>query len=192
MKCVYHTDREAAGICGTCRKPLCEECSLKQTDGETLCSQCAALSAAQDAVTGHEERQAAHEERKAKAARKAKKPHVAMTVILILAGLVLLANVYMYMGPNTPDVPQYDPNQYPLVTAELVNEGLNNYANANGGKYPGSLDVLLHEYIPFDQITPSVLEMFSYVRLSPTSYELRFRDQDNVEYRDIVFGKEDL
>ena len=190
MKCAYHPQKEAVVNCGMCRKPLCEECG-KQTAGENiLCSRCAALSAAQDAANGEDERQVKHEEKKSETSRKGKKPHVAMIVIIILAILVLLANVYMYVGPNVPDVAEFDPQQYPLLTADLINDGIGDYAADHGGQFPGNLTTLLGKYIPYEKITPSVLDMFSYRRFSPTSYELRFKDADNVEFSDIVFGKE--
>ena len=191
MKCAYHPQKEAVVSCGMCRKPLCEECGEQKAGANILCSRCAALSAARDAVTGEDERQEKHEERKSEAVRKDKKPNVAMIVIIILAVLVLLANVYMYMGPNDPDVAEFDPYQYPLLTADIINDGIIDYAADHGGKFPGNLTALLGKYIPNEKITPSVLEMFSYRRFTPTSYELRFKDENNVEFADIVFGKED-
>ena len=47
------------------------------------------------------------------------------------------------------------------------------------------------QYLPYDAITPSVLDRFSYRRFTPTSYELRFKDAKSQEFSDIVFGKED-
>jgi len=191
MKCAYHPQKEAVVSCGMCRKPLCEECGEQKAGANVLCSRCDALSAARDAVTGEDERQEKHEEKKSEAVRKDKKPNVAMIVIIILAVLVLLANVYMYMGPNDPDVAEFDPYQYPLLTADIINDGIIDYAADHGGKFPGNLTALLGKYIPNEKITPSVLEMFSYRRFTPTSYELRFKDENNVEFADIVFGKED-
>jgi len=191
MKCAYHPQKEAVVSCGMCRKPLCEECGEQKAGANVLCSRCAALSAAQDAATGEDERQVKHEEKKTEAAEKGKNPHVAMIVIVILAVLVLIANVYMYMGPTVPDVAQYDPYQDPLLTADIINDGIEDYAKDHGGKYPGKLTDLLGKYLPYEKITPSVLNMFSYSRLSPTSYALSFKDADNEEFSDIVFGKED-
>ncbi len=191
MKCAYHPGKEASARCSVCQKPLCEDCVDQKTGERTFCSRCSALSAAQDALSGHAERQAEHLEKKAEAARKAKRPKVAITVILILAGLVLLANAYMFMGPEAPAVAQFDPYEYPMITAELINEGLNDYADQHEGRFPANLRELLGKHIPYDQITPSVLDMFSYRRLSPTSYELRFKDQTNEEIADIVFSEED-
>jgi len=191
MKCAYHPQKEAVFSCSMCRKPLCEECGEQKTGANVLCSRCAALSAARDAANGEDERQVKHEHKKSEAARKDKKPHVAMIVIIILAVLVLLANVYMYMGPNVPDVAEFDPNQHPLLTADLINDGIIDYAEDHGGQFPGGLKGLLGKYIPYEKITPSVLDMFSYRRFSPTSYELRFKDADNAEFSDIVFGMED-
>ena len=191
MKCVYHPEREAVGNCGMCRKPLCEECGEQKTGANILCSRCVALSAAQDAVNGEDERQEKHEEKRFEAAKKGKKPHVAMIVIIILAVLVLLANVYMYVGPNVPDVTEFDPNQHPLLTADLINDGIIDYAEDHGGQFPEDIEGLLGKFIPYEKITPSVLDMFSYRRFSPTSYELRFKDADNPEFSNIVFGMED-
>ena len=191
MKCAYHPEKEAVGNCGRCRKPLCEECGGQKGGANALCSRCTALSAAHDAANGEDERQLKHEEKKTEAVKKDKNPHVAMVVIIILAVFVLLANVYMYMGPDVPDVAEFDPHQYPLLTADLINDGIEDYAADHGGQFPGNLTALLGKYIPYEKITPSVLDMFSYRRFTPTSYELRFKDENNVEFADIVFGKED-
>ena len=190
MKCAYHPQKEALSHCSMCRKPLCEECGEQKSGDSVLCSRCAALSAAQDAANGEDERRTAHEEKQIEAAKKGKRPHVAMTVIVILAVLVLLANVYMYMGPDVSGVVQFDPYQHPLLTADLINDGIGDYSAEHEGKFPADLTSLLPKYIPYEKITPSVLGMFSYRRFSPTSYELRFKDANNEELSDIVFGKE--
>jgi hypothetical protein len=190
MKCAYHPQKEAVGSCSMCRKPLCEECGGQNLGTNVLCSRCVALSAARAASEGEEARQASHEEKKLAAAKK-KKPHVAMIVIIILSAIVILANVYMYMGPKVPDVAQFDPYQYPLLTAELINDGITEYARDHGGQFPEKLSDLQGKYLPYDKMTPSVLDLFSYKRFSLTSYELRFKDATNEEYSDIVFGKEE-
>ncbi len=190
MKCDYHPDKEAAGNCCSCQKPLCAECGQKTEGADIMCSRCAALSAANAAANGLGERKLERETRKAEAARKGKKPHVAMIVVIVLAALALLANVYMYMGPDVPEITQFNPDQHPLLTADLINNGIGDYAKEHGGQFPASLNVLLGKYIPYEEITPAVLERFSYQRFSPTSYELRFKDAENQEFSDIVFGKE--
>jgi hypothetical protein len=190
MKCAYHPQQEAVGNCSMCRKPLCGECAHQREGASIICSRCEALSAASDAATGVDERKLEQEERKAEAAQKGKKPHVAMVVVGILAVIVLLANVYMYMGPDAPDIPQFNPDQHPLLTADIINEGIEDYAKDNGGHFPNALNALLGKYLPYEEITPSVLERFSYQRFSPTSYELRFRDAKNQEFSDLVFGTE--
>lgn len=191
MKCAYHPEKDAVAECNQCRKPLCEECGDRRSNDTVYCSRCAALAAAQDAVNGEDERQIEHEEKKSEAAGKDKKPHVAMVVIIILAVFILLANIYMYMGPNVPDVAEFDPYQYPLLTADIINDGIEDYAADHGGEFPGKLADLLGKHLPYEMITPSVFDMFSYKRFTGTSYELRFKDGNNAEFADIVFGKED-
>ena len=190
MKCTYHPEKAASDVCGMCRKPLCEECREQTLDGKVLCSQCVALSAAHKAAQDEIERQLNKEEKKGSAAKKGKKSHVVMAVIIILAVIVLLANVYMYVGQKTSEVAQFDPYKYPLLTADLIDEGIEDYAKDHEGKFPDGLERLLGKYIPYEKITPSVLEMFSYKRPSPESYELRFKDPKNQELSDIVFGRE--
>ncbi len=191
MKCAYHPQEEAISNCRMCRKPLCEKCGEQREGANVLCSRCAALSAAQAAANGEDERQTEHEAKKSVAAKKGKKPHVAMIAVIILSVIVLLANVYMYMGPDVSGVVQFDPYQHPLLTADLINDGIEEYAGDHGGQFPGKLTDLLGKYLPDETITSSVLDMFSYKRFSPTSYELRFKDETNEEFSDIVFGKED-
>ena len=50
MKCAYHPDKEATSLCSQCKKYLCDECSLPDGEKSIICSRCAALKAAQDAV----------------------------------------------------------------------------------------------------------------------------------------------
>ncbi|MCP4575061.1 MAG: hypothetical protein GY846_02050 [Deltaproteobacteria bacterium] len=191
MKCSYHPQEEAVNNCSLCRKPLCEKCGEQRAGANVLCSRCAALSAARAAATGEDERQAEHEEKKIVAAKKGKKPHVAMITVIILSVIVLVANIYMYMGPSVPDVEPFDPYKHPLLTADLINDGIEDYAGDHGGVFPGKLTDLLGKYLPYEKMTSSVLDMFSYRRFTPQSYELRFKDADNEEFSDIVFGKED-
>ena len=191
MKCAYHPQEEAVSHCSMCRKPLCEECGEQRARANLLCSRCAALSAAQDAANGEDERQTEHETKKSVAAKKGKKPHVAMIAVIILSVIVLVVNIYMYMGPSVPDVDPFDPYQHPLLTADLINDGIEDYAGDHGGEFPGKLVDLLGKYLPYEKITSSVLDMFSYRRFTPKSYELRFKDVDNEEFSDTVFGKED-
>lgn len=190
MKCAYHPQEEAVSHCSMCRKPLCEKCGEQRAGANVLCSRCAALSAAQAAVNGEDERQTEHEEKKFAAAKK-KKPHAAMITVIILSVIVLVTNIYMYMGPSVPDVDPFDPYEDPLLTADLVNDGIEDYAGDHGGQFPGKLTDLLGKYLPYEKMTSSVLDMFSYRRFTPKSYELRFKDADNEEFSDIVFGKED-
>lgn len=191
MKCAYHPQKEAVNKCGMCQKPLCEECGEAKVGANVLCSRCAALSAAQAAMSGEGDRWAEHEAKKSAAGGKKKKPHVAMTVVIILSVIVILANVYMYMGPKTPAVTEFDPYEDPLVAATLIDGGIEDYATDHGGQFPAKLSDLLGKYLPYKKMTSAVLNMFSYTRFSPTSYALRFKDEDNEEYSDIVFGKED-
>ncbi len=191
MKCAYHPQKEAASHCSMCRKPLCEECGEQKSGDRVVCNRCAALSAAQAAASGEDARQTEHEERKSAAAKKGKKPHVAMIVVVILSVIVLLANIYMYMGPSVPQVDEFDPYEHPLLALDLVNDGIEDYAGDHGGQFPAKLTDLLGKYLPYEKMTAPVLDMFAYKRFSPTSYDLRFKDADNVEFSDIVFGKED-
>ncbi len=191
MKCAYHPEKEAVNNCSMCRKPLCEECGEQKEGANVLCSRCAALSAAQDAVNGEDERQVEHDAKKSAAAKKGKKPHVAMITVIVLSVIVLVVNIYMYMGPSVPDVNPFDPYKYPLLTADLINDGIEDYAGDHGGEFPGKLTDLLGKYLSYEKMTSSVLDMFSYRRFTPKSYELRFKDADNEEFSDIVFGRED-
>ena len=50
MKCAYHPNKEATAQCSQCKKYLCGECSLPDGEKSVICSRCAALKAAQDAV----------------------------------------------------------------------------------------------------------------------------------------------
>jgi hypothetical protein len=191
MKCAYHPHKEAVVNCSMCRKPLCDECAEQKVGENIICSRCMALSAANEAAGGAVERQLEHEERKTEADQKGKRRRVVMISVIMLAVLVLLANVYMYMGPKVPEIAQFDPNQHPLLTADLINDGIIDYAKDHDGKFPGSLNDLLEQYLPYDEIAPSVLDRFYYRRFTPTSYELRFKDAESQEFSDIVFGKED-
>ncbi|MEW6666519.1 MAG: hypothetical protein AB1512_15015 [Thermodesulfobacteriota bacterium] len=64
MKCAYHVDREATTACSGCGKPLCAKCALSGRDKKVICSRCMALSSAQEALQGMDQRLEEKETRK--------------------------------------------------------------------------------------------------------------------------------
>jgi hypothetical protein len=56
MKCSYHPEKDATARCSQCRKPLCDECAIPERGKAFICSRCAAMKAAQEAVEGIDQR----------------------------------------------------------------------------------------------------------------------------------------
>jgi len=189
MKCAYHSEKDAVAQCSKCGKFFCEGCGENTGEEPAVCNRCTTLSNVWDAVEV-EDGQTAEQPRISTAAGK-KKPRGILVVIILLALAALLVNLYLYLGQDVPNLEEFDPYKHPLLTADLINDGIEEYAEDHGGQFPAKLTDLFGKYLPYEKITPSVLDMFSYRRFSPTSYELRFKDADNVEFADIVFGKED-
>lgn len=193
MKCSYHPGKEAVTKCSQCQKPLCDECAASVIDKVVVCSRCAILVAAQDASLGVDERREEREDkRQAMEAKRKRKSHTLLLVVISIAVAVLAANLYLYLkSPDIPDARQFDPFENLVLTADLINDALRDYANDHDGKFPAKLDDIPGKYMPSEKITSSVLEKFSYTRSSPHSYELRLKDSVGGTDSDFVFTEED-
>ncbi|MBW2354264.1 MAG: B-box zinc finger protein [Deltaproteobacteria bacterium] len=192
MKCAYHSQREAVTRCSRCDKPLCEECAPFNKEGKVVCSRCAILDAAHDASVGVDERREEREEKRLSIEAKARrKSRVLMLAVLVLTVIVLAGNFYFYLKVKAPAVKEFDPYEEMVITADLINEALMDYAGDHGGKFPERLLDIPAKYMPSEKITPSVLERFSYTRLSPESYELRVKDPKGEWDSQIIFTEED-
>ena len=87
MVCLNHPHRDAAAVCASCGKPLCNECILK-ADGNIYCSEACHLKGAASAA-----RSAEVISTSAKVDRKARKRFwITFVAVLILAG----AGYYFY------------------------------------------------------------------------------------------------
>ncbi len=86
MKCAYHPDKDAAAKCSHCNKPLCYECAIPEGGKYFVCSRCAALKAAREAVRGIdqriEEKQGKKQEQELRKTRKRKIRVVSQSVII--------------------------------------------------------------------------------------------------------------
>jgi len=97
MKCSYHPDKDAMARCSQCNKPLCDECAIPEGGKSFICSRCAALMAARDAVEGIdrrvEERESKKQEQEAKKKKKNKMWVVCQWVILAACIAVIAIQV---------------------------------------------------------------------------------------------------
>lgn len=57
MKCAYHPNKNAVVQCSQCQKHLCDQCAVPGAGNSFICTRCAALMAAKDAVTGFDQDQ---------------------------------------------------------------------------------------------------------------------------------------
>ena len=194
MTCAYHPHRDAVAKCSQCQKPLCDECVAYGKDKDVVCSRCAILLAAQDAIDKRgEERE---DKRQAMEAKGKRKSHALLFLVISFAAVVLAANLYFYLkSPDIPDAKQFakqfDPYEDFLLTAALINDAVIDYANDHDGKFPEKLADIPGKYMPSEKITSSVLEKFSYTRSSSHSYELRVKDSVGGTVSEIVFTAED-
>ena len=194
MKCTYHPHKDAVTKCSQCQKPLCDECAASGKDKEVVCSRCAILVAARDASQGVDERREEREgKRQAMEDKGKRKSRAFLLVVISFAAVVLIANLYFYLkSPDIPDAKQFDPFENFVLTADLINDALTDYANDHDGKFPEKLDDIPGKYMPSEKITSSVLEKFSYTMFSPNSYELRLEDSVGGTDSELVFTEEDL
>ena len=64
MKCYYHPDKEAKAQCQSCGKYLCEKCIFFKEGETTLCSKCLAIKAADEVISGIDDRNQKRNEKK--------------------------------------------------------------------------------------------------------------------------------
>ena len=105
MKCFYHPDRDAAGLCPECGKAACHDC-LKEVDGGILCKGCIAQRLKE--VEG--ERQAAETDRQAVIDKARRRLRISKTVFLVFFALGVLTAVFLAVGSlfsTDPDAPGF-------------------------------------------------------------------------------------
>jgi len=94
MKCSYHPDKDAIARCSQCNKPLCDECAIPEGGKSFICSRCAALMAARDAVEGIDRRVEKRESKKQEQEAKKKKKNkmwVVCQCVILAACIVIIA-----------------------------------------------------------------------------------------------------
>jgi len=190
MKCAYHPNKDATAHCSQCQKPLCEQCAIHEGHNSFICSRCAVLKSAQDAVEGIDQRL---EEKKVKRqiqeAKRKKRPLLRSILISLAVGIIIV-NVFLYFRSTIPGFEEFIASQQRVVTAIIIDEAIQDYAEDSGGIFPQSLSELLGKYISADKITPNDLKDFRYRRISPHSYELRPKKMDDEMIEDLTFTEE--
>lgn len=193
MKCAYHPNKEAVTRCSLCQKPLCEECASSADGKDVVCSRCSILEAARDASQGVDERREEMEEKRlSRQARSKRKSRILTVALLALSVLVLAGNLYFYLKVRAPAAREFDPYEDLMVTADLVNDAILDYARDHNGKVPENLSDLPARYLPSEKIDSSVLAKLSYTRISDDAYELRAADPSGEADSEFTFTEEDL
>lgn len=191
MKCVYHPHKDAVSKCSRCKEPLCMECAGFKEKGDVVCSRCSILLSARDAAQEIGEREQERAERIQAGGKR--KFRTTLILVLALTGLTLTINLYFHLSLNVPKAMEFDPQQNSALTAVLMNDAIQDYAQDHKGQFPEKLDDLVNTtYMPSDKITSDVMKGFSYIRLSPQSYELRMKGSDDGTVSDLVFMQEEV
>ena len=87
MKCADHPDKDARAQCSRCNKPLCEQCAMPEGYESFMCSRCAAMKAARDAVEEIDQRIEEKEDKKQKQEIRKKRK----SKIWVVSQLVIIA-----------------------------------------------------------------------------------------------------
>src|SRR5215471_2315951 len=100
MKCFYHPEQDAVGMCSQCGKAACHNC-MKEVEGGILCKGCIAhqLQAMQD------ESKVAEEERRAIVDRAQRRLKISKVVFAVSAVPPLFAGAYQLTLPRDPQAP---------------------------------------------------------------------------------------
>src|SRR5260370_504292 len=100
IKCFYHPEQDAVGMCTQCGKAACHNC-MKEVEGGMLCKGCIAhqLQAIQD------ESKAAEEERQATIGRAQRRLKISKIVFVVSAIAPLFSGAYMLSLPKDPQAP---------------------------------------------------------------------------------------
>ena len=174
MKCTTHPKEDAIAICARCKKFLCTICEVPQRDGSSLCDKCAMLSTLQQMSERVEENQATKERQKELEKIKKKKRFIVRNLIIICVGMVIGAvELFYYFQISKPDAEEFIPSQDHVTMTMIIDQAIQDYKRNNGGILPFKLTDLLGTYLSADKIGPNDLANFTYIRNSPTSYELR-------------------
>ena len=99
MKCAYHPDKEAIAQCSQCKKPLCDQCAIREGAETFICSGCAALRAARDAVQDVEQR-IDEKESKTQAREEKKKRKSMLWIVLQWVILAACVSVIAFQAPK--------------------------------------------------------------------------------------------
>ena len=109
MKCAYHPDKDATARCSQCNKPLCDECAIPEGDKSFICSRCAAMKAARDAVEGIdqrlEEKEGKKQEQELRKKRKSKIWAVSQLVIIAACIAIIAIQVPRLMSTFEEEKP---------------------------------------------------------------------------------------
>jgi hypothetical protein len=174
MKCPTHPNEDAIAICARCKKLLCDICAVPQRDGSSLCDQCAMLSTLQQMGERVEEKQATKEEKEKLEKDKKKKRAIVRNLIIICVGMVIAGvELFYYFQISKPEAEEFIPSEDPATMTMIIDQAIQDYKRNNGGILPFKLTNLLGTYLPADKIGPNDLADFTYIRSSPTAYELR-------------------
>ena len=174
MKCSAHPKEDAIAICAKCKKFLCTICAVPQKDGSSLCDKCAMLATLEQMGERFEEKRATKEQKREFKKVKKKKRFVVRNLIIICVGIVIAAvELFYYFQISKPEAEEFIPSEDPATMTMIIDQAIQDYKNGNGGILPFKLTDLLGTYLPADKVGPNGLANFTYIRSSPTTYELR-------------------
>jgi len=174
MKCPTHPNEDVIAVCSRCKKFLCDICAVPQRDGTSLCDECAMLTTLQQMGERVEEKQATKKQKKELDKGKKKKRIIARNLVIICVGMMIAAaELFYYFQISKPEAEEFVPSEDPATMIMIIDQAIQDHANHNGGILPFKLTDLLGTYLPADKIGPNDLANFTYIRSSPTTYELR-------------------
>lgn len=180
MKCTNHPETNAAGQCLSCRKPFCEDCLMEMGDGTFKCMNCSLRFTLQQMG---ERRQAKAKTKQIKKlegrASKKKRAYLRILIPVALGVVIAIVELFLYDRVSRHEVEQFSPAERPSAFVFVIDQAIRDYAADHNGAVPAHLNDLLGKYLPPEKVKESDLEMLTYVRKSPSSYELRAKRLTN-------------
>ena len=121
---------------------------------------------------------------------KAKKKKWAYLRILIpvsLGILIVIVELFLYHRVSRQEVEEFVPSQNPSAFVLIIDQAIRDYAADHNGTVPAHLNDLLGKYLPPERVKRSDLEVLTYLRRSPSSYDLRAKRLTNDPMPPFVF-----
>ncbi|MFC1838427.1 hypothetical protein ACFL1N_02520 [Thermodesulfobacteriota bacterium] len=191
MKCLNHRNANAIGQCSKCGIPVCEICNRSEDEDVLMCEACGMFSTfsamTQKKVSIDEKRIQKELEDSSK---KIKRRSVMLTASVVMALIIVIIEVIWYLSLSDTEFNQSNPSEDYVTSIIMINNAIREYRENHDSKAPDSLETLLGDYLPDNEIWKKNLLDYHYKKITPYKYELipPLKKDDSIP--DILFSDE--